>query len=124
MALIGDIQRVTVIRAQRQKLRMALRNDRHERFQVLGNGPFAHKHMHAFAHLFERFFRTCGLVFGANARRNIAVQIKAAQKRRVAIDMPPLKSSQLRHAFRVFRQNARKIHELRKPDHLGMVRKR
>ena len=37
VALIGNIERIPVICAQCQKLRVALGNDRHKRFQILGN---------------------------------------------------------------------------------------
>ena len=80
--------------------------------------------MHALTHLFQRFFRTCRLVFGANTCGNIAVQVEPAQKRRMTINMASLKRLELRHAFGVFRQNTWKVHELRKTNHLGVVSKR
>ncbi len=118
MPLIGDIKWVPVIRAQCQKLRMTLGDDGHQSLQVLGDGPLSHQHIHALAHFLQRFFGARRLMLGANACRNVTVEIKTAQKRSMTVDMPALERLQLCHAFRVLGENAGKIHELGETDHL------
>ena len=94
---------------------------RHQRVQILGNRAFAHQDMHALADLFERFFRCRALVVGADTGRQIAVEIKAAQQRRMAVDMAVLKGVELGQADRVLVDDAGKIHEFRQPDDLLVV---
>ena len=61
---------------------------------------------------------------GANARGHIPVQIKAADQRRMAINMPILECFELCHDARIKVQHAGIVHHFRQPDDLGMVAER
>ena len=63
-------------------------------------------------------------MLGADAGSDIAVQVMAPQKRRVAVDVTTLKRLQLGHAACVLEQHTGVIHELGQPDHAGMVHQR
>ena len=63
-------------------------------------------------------------MFGADAGGDIAVQVIAAQKRRVPVNVATAEGLQLFHAARVFVQHAGIIHELGQPDHPRMVHQR
>ncbi len=89
--------------------------------QVLGDRAFAHEDVHALADLFERFCGRRAFVFGADAGREIAVEVDAAQQRRVAVDMAALEGFELGHADRILVDHAGEIHEFRKADDLGMI---
>ena len=56
-----------------------------------------------------------GIVIGADAGGEIAVQIPARQKRRMAVDMAVLEGFQLRHADRIRVDNAWEFHEFGQP---------
>ena len=91
MAMIGNIEWITIIRAKGQKLRMTLSDNRHQSMQVFGNRAFSDQHMHTLAHFFQRFLGTCRLMLGADTGCDITIQIKPTQKRRMTIDMSALK---------------------------------
>lgn len=74
MALFGDIERIAVIRAERQIGRQAFGDNRHQRVQVFRDRAFAHQNMHALADFFERFRCVRAFMFGADAGGEIAVQ--------------------------------------------------
>ncbi len=55
---------------------------------------------------------------GADAGGEIAVQVPARQKRRVAVDMTVLEGLELRHADRILVDHAGEVHEFGKADNL------
>ena len=63
-------------------------------------------------------------MLSADAGGDIAVQVIAAQKRRVPVNVATAESLQLLHAARVFVQNTRVIHEFGQADHPWMVHQR
>jgi len=121
MALLGDVERVAVIGAERQEGREALGDDRHQGVEILGDGAFAHQDMHALADLLHGFVRRRAFVLGADARRQVAVQVVAAQQRRVAIDVVAPEGVELGEAARILVDDAREIHEFGQTDDLRMV---
>ena len=121
MTLFGDVERITIVRAERQIGRQPLGDDRHQSIQVLGDGALAHENVHALADLFERFLCACALMVGPNAGREITVQFLAAKQGRMAVDVPILEGVELGEANRILMKDAREVHEFGKPDHLRMV---
>ena len=119
-----DVQRVAVIGAEGQIGRVALGQDRDQRLQVLGDRPFADQHAQPLAQLFQCLICRRGLMLGADAGADIAVQVFATQKRRVAVDMAAPECAQLGQAAFVLEQNAGKIHELCQTDDTRMVHQR
>ncbi len=94
---------------------------RRQRVQVLRHRALADQHGHALADLLQRFLGRRGLVVGADAGGEIAVEIESAHERRVAVDMTVGEGRDLGEAGRIAREDAGKVHELRKPDHLRMI---
>src|SRR5690606_14060678 len=97
------------------------REEGSERMQVLRDRSLPDQNNHAFADLFERFLRARRLMIRPDARGEIPVEIEPAHQRGMAVDMPPAKGLDLRKASRIAGENAGKVHELRKPDHFGMI---
>ena len=124
MAFLGDIQRIAVIGAERQEGRQALGEDRHQRVQVLGDGAFAHQNVHALADFLQRFGCRGALVIRADPGGKIAVEIKPAEQRRMAIDMTALEGIELGKTDRVLVDDAGEVHEFRQTDDLFVVAER
>jgi hypothetical protein len=121
MALLGDVERIAVVGAEREEGRQPLGQDRHQRVQVLGDGALADEDMHALADLFERLLGGRAFMIGADAGGEIAVQVIAAQERRVAIDMAVPEGVELGEAAGSLWMTPGKVHELGKADDLRMV---
>ncbi len=100
MALLGDVERIAVVGAEREIRRQALGDDRHQGVQVLGDRAFADEDMHALADLFQRFVGGGAFVVGADAGGEIAVEVVAREQRRVAVDMAALEGVELGEADR------------------------
>ena len=60
-------------------------------------------------------------VVGADAGGEVAVEVHAAQQRRMAVDMPALECVELGDADRVLGDDAGEIHELGKADDFRVV---
>jgi hypothetical protein len=121
MALFGDVERVAVVRAERDEGREPFGEDRHQGMQVLGDRALADEDVHALADLLQRLLGGGAFVLGADAGRQIAVQIIAAQQRRVAVDMVAVEGVELGEADRVLVDDAREIHEFGKADDLRVI---
>jgi hypothetical protein len=120
--MLGDVERVAVIRAEGEERRVPLRDQGREGVQVARHRPLPDQHRHPLRQLLQRLRSARRLVVGADAGREVAVQVHATQQRRVAVDVPPLEGAQLGEAARVAREHARVVHELGQADHLRMVR--
>ena len=70
---------------------MALGDQAGKGVQVFGNRAFADQQAHPLAQFFQTLFGAGRLMLGADARRDISVQVIAAQQGRVAVDMAALK---------------------------------
>ncbi len=116
-----DVQRIAVIGAEAQKGRSKLVDERHQRCQIFRDRSFADEYLHALGELLLPFGEIRGLVTVFDPAGEISVQSMAGKQRRVSVDVLALKGCQLLHAFGVFIQHARHIHELGQADHLGMV---
>ncbi len=77
MALLGDVERIAVIGAEREVGREAFGDDGHQGVQVLGDGALADEDMHALADFLQRFGCARAFVLGADAGGEIAVEIVA-----------------------------------------------
>ena len=124
VALLGDVERVAIVGAQAAHARRILVEDLGERMQVLGHRALADEHGEALLQLLAAVLGNGGLVVGANARGEIAVEVVAAHQRRMAVDMAVLEGDELVEDVVAARQNAGKVHELGKADHLGVRRER
>ena len=90
VAFLGDVERIAVVGAEGDVRRIALGDDRRQRVQVLGHRAFAHQDLHALGQLLQRLRQVGGLVVGADAGGEIAVEVEAAEQRRVAVDRAAL----------------------------------
>lgn len=124
MALLVDIQGVSIIRAKGNEARRILVEDIRQRMHVLGYGPLADEDRHAFPDFLQSLGGGCGFVIGADAGGQVAVQIIAANQRRMAVDMAVLKCGQFVEDIGIGVQDAGKIHELGKTDDMGIVPER
>ena len=100
MALLGDVERIAVVGAEREERRGRDREERGQRVQVLRDGAFADQDRHALADLLQRLLGAGRLVVGADSGREIAVEVEAAHERRVAVDVAVREGLDLRKAGR------------------------
>ena len=116
MAVLGDVQRVAIVGAQAHAERGEVGQQRLQRHHVLGHRPLADQDLHPPLQLLARFLDACCLVFRADARGDIGVQVPARQQRRVAVDVPALEQRELFHRGGVAMNHAGIIHELGQTD--------
>ncbi len=118
MALFRDVERVAVVGAEGEGGRGLDRDDLGQCIQVLADRAFPDQHGHALGQLLARLGRGRGFVVGADAGGQIAVEVEAAQQRRVPVDMAVLEQQQFLQARGIAMQHARDVHELGKADDL------
>jgi hypothetical protein len=124
MAVLGYVERVAVVGAQRQERRIAFGDDRDQRIEIAADRSFTDKHVHALGHLLKRLFGSGRFMLGADAGGEIAVEAQPAQQRCMAVDMAALEGLEFGHAGGVLGQHAGEVHEFGKTDHLGVVAER
>ena len=120
MALLGNIERIAVIGAEREEGREPLGYNRHQCMQVLRHRALADEDGHALGQLFTRFGGRCGFVVGADGGGEIAVERLPAQKRRVAVDMAVLEGNELGDDARIGIEDAGEVHHFGQADDLGV----
>ena len=70
----------------------------------------------------QRLLGARGLVVGAHLRGEIAVEVEAAQQRRMAVDRAALEGGELGEAAGIAGEQAGKVHEFGEAEHLGVMR--
>ena len=120
MAVLGDVERVAVVGAEAHEARGVLVEHLGKRMEVLRHRAFADEDGHPLPDLLAGFRRGRGLVVGADAGGEVAVERLAAKERRVAVDVAVLEGQELVEDRVLGGEHARKVHELGEADHLRM----
>ncbi len=115
MPVLADVERVPVVGAQAHVGRRYLGQQGRQRVQVLRHGPLADQNAQALLQLLARLGLGRGLVLGPDAGRDIGVEVATRQQRRVAVDVPTFKETQLGHRARIAMEHAGIVHEFGQP---------
>ena len=121
VTLLGDVERVAVVGAEREEGRGLDREQAAQRREVLRDRALADQHGHALADLLQRLVGGGGLVVGADAGREVAVEVASAQQRRMAVDVAIGEALELRDAARIGGKHPGDVHELGKPNDLRVI---
>ena len=121
MPLLGDVERVAVVGAEREEGRGLDREQVAQRLEVLRHRALADQHGHALADLLQRLVGAGRLVIGADAGRQVAVEVASAQQRRMTVDVAIGEALELRGAARIGGKHPWDVHELGKPNDLRVI---
>ncbi len=124
MALLRDVERIAVVGAEGDEGRIALGDDGAQRMQILADRALPDQHLHALHELLLRLGKVGDFVIRAHASSQIAVEGVTAKQRAVPVDRPGLKRRELGEAGGIAGEQARKVHEFGKAEHLRVVRER
>ncbi len=124
VALLGDVERVAVVGAQAAHARRVLVEDFGQRMQVLGHRAFADEHGEALLQLLAAVLGDGRLVVGADARGEIAVEVVAADQRRVPVNVAVLEGDEFVEHVVAAAEHAGEVHELGQADDLGVAGER
>ena len=123
VAVLGDVLRVAVVRAERDAVGSELLHQRQQGVKVARHRRFADQQPHAVAKALASFLRRERLVVGANPRRCVRVQRLSEETWRMPVDMHAGREPKLLELGVVRIDDAREIHHLREAEHAPPAQK-
>ena len=125
VALLADVERIPIVGAERHERRRCFRPEpRRAHARSFETDPSRMRIVIPLASFSRASAGARRLVVGADARREIGVQIAAGDERRVPVDMAVLERRELVEHVRVAGDHARIVHHLGQADDLRMVAER